>query len=51
VGSGAVTLARLSTGRAILFRWDKKDVNDLDLVKLACARLWFRRYHAVAGLE
>jgi transposase len=38
-------LAWLSKCRAILVRWDKKAENYLGLLKLACALLWFRRYH------
>jgi putative transposase len=43
------TLAWLSKCRAILIRWDKKARNYLGLLKLACALLWFRRYHRLAG--
>ena len=43
------TLAWLSKCRAILIRWDKKAENYLGLLKLACALLWFRRYHRLAG--
>jgi len=39
------TLAWLSKCRAILIRWDKKAANYLGLLRLACALLWFRRYH------
>ena len=39
------TLAWLSKCRAILVRRDKKAANYLGLLKLACAVLWFRRYH------
>jgi putative transposase len=42
------TLAWLSKCRAILVRWDKKAANYLGLLKLACALLWFRRYHRLA---
>jgi len=42
------TLAWLSKCRAILVRWDKKASNYLGLLKLACALLWFRRYHRLA---
>jgi putative transposase len=45
------TLAWLSKCRAILVRWDKKAANYLGLLKLACALLWFRRYHRLAGLR
>lgn len=39
------TLAWLSRCRALLIRWDKKAECYLALLKLACALLWFRRYH------
>jgi putative transposase len=39
------TLAWLSKCRGILIRWEKKAENYLGLLKLACALLWFRRYH------
>jgi putative transposase len=42
------TLAWLSKCRAILIRWDKKASNYLGLLKLACALLWFRRYHRLS---
>lgn len=29
--------------RAILVRWDKTSANDLGLIQLACALLWYRR--------
>jgi putative transposase len=45
------TLAWLSKCRAILIRWDKKACNYLGLLKLACALLWFRRYHRLATLR
>lgn len=37
------TLAWLSKCRAILVRYDKKAINFLGLLQLACALLWFRR--------
>jgi transposase len=37
------TFAWLSKCRAILVRYEKKAVNYLGLVHLACALLWFRR--------
>jgi putative transposase len=37
------TLAWLSKCRAILIRWDKKAMNYLALIQLACALLWYRR--------
>ena len=39
------TLAWLSKCRALLVRYDKKGENYLGLLKLACALLWYRRYH------
>jgi len=45
------SLAWLSKCRALLIRWDKKASNYLGLLKLACALLWFRRYHRLAGLR
>ena len=45
------TLAWLSMCRGILVRWEKKSENDLGLLKLACGRLWFRRYHRLADLR
>jgi putative transposase len=45
------TLGWLSKCRALLVRWDKKACNYLGLLKLACALLWFRRYHRLAGLR
>ncbi len=45
------TLAWLSKCRAILVHWDKKAANYLGLLKLACALLWFRRYHRLASLR
>jgi putative transposase len=41
------TLAWLSKCRAFLIRWDKKACNYLGLLKLACALLWYRRYHGL----
>ena len=45
------TLAWLSKCRALLIRWDKHADNYLGLLKLACALLWFRRYHRLANLR
>jgi transposase len=39
------TLAWLSKLRGMLIRWEKKPENYLGMLKLACALLWFRRYH------
>ncbi len=45
------TLAWLSKCRGILIRWEKNVENYLGLLKLACALLWFRRYHRLAHLR
>lgn len=45
------TLAWLSKCRGILVRYDKKSQNYLALIKLACALLWYRRYHRLAVLR
>ena len=45
------TFAWLSKCRAILVRFEKKAVNYLGLVQLACALLWFRRYYRLAILR
>jgi putative transposase len=45
------TLGWLNRCRAILVRWDKTADNYLGLLKLACALLWFRRYHRLANLR
>ena len=45
------TLAWLSMCRGILIRWGKKSENDLGLLTLACALIWFRRYHRLADLR
>jgi putative transposase len=37
------TLAWLQTCRALLIRYDKKAINYLGLIQLACALLWYRR--------
>jgi putative transposase len=37
------TFAWLSKCRGILVRYDKKDVNYLGLIQLACALYWYRR--------
>ena len=41
------TLAWLSKCRAILVRYDKNSSNYLGLIQLACALLWYRRWHVV----
>ena len=45
------TLAWLSKCRGILVRYDKKSQNYLALIKLACALLWYRRFHRLAVLR
>jgi putative transposase len=45
------TLAWLSKCRAILVRYDKKDVNYLGLIQLACALLWYRRIVRLGGVD
>ena len=45
------TLAWLSKCRAILVRYDKKAKNYLGLLKLACALLWYRRFHQLSILR
>ena len=45
------TLAWLSKCRAILVRYDKKPLNYLALIQLACALLWYRRLHKVRQVE
>ena len=45
------TLAWLSQCRAVLIRWDTKARNYLGLLQLACALLWFRRYHRLIHLR
>jgi putative transposase len=44
------TLAWLSKCRALLARYDKHDDNDLGLIELACALLWFRRLHSLGAV-
>lgn len=44
------TLAWLSKCRTLLVRYEKKSSNYLGLVQLACALLWFRRYHRLTVL-
>jgi putative transposase len=43
------TLAWLSKCRGILIRWEKKAEHYLGMLKLACALLWFRRYHRLTA--
>jgi putative transposase len=44
------TLAWLSKCRTLLVRYEKKSSNYLGLVQLACALIWFRRYHRLTVL-
>lgn len=41
------TIAWLQKCRGILIRYDKKDINYLGTVQLACALLWYRRKHRI----
>jgi putative transposase len=45
------TFAWLSKCRGILVRYDKKDVNYLGLIQLACGLLWFRRLHRMGRCD
>ena len=45
------TLGWLSKCRAILVRYDKKACNYLALIQLACALLWYRRWHRLTVLR
>jgi putative transposase len=45
------TLGWLSKCRAILVRYEKKAVNYLGLIKLACILLWYRRQHRLSLLR
>lgn len=45
------TLGWLSKCRGILVRYDMKSQNYLALIKLACALLWYRRYHRLTVLR
>ncbi len=45
------TIGWLSKCRGILIRWEKEAVNYLGLLQVACALLWFRRFHRLAGLR
>ena len=42
------TIAWLSRCRGILIRWEKIAANYLGFLQVACALLWFRRYHRLA---
>ncbi len=43
------TLSWLSKLRGILIRWEKKAEYYLGMLQLACALLWFRRYHRLTA--
>jgi putative transposase len=45
------TLGWLSKCRAILVRYEKKAVNYLGLLKIACILLWYRRQHRLSLLR
>jgi len=45
------TLSWLSMCRGILIRWEQKAVNYLGLLQLACALIWYRRYHRETHLR
>ena len=45
------TFVWLSKCRAILVRYEKKASNYLGLLQLACALIWYRRYHRLAILR
>lgn len=43
------TFSWLSRCRALLVRYDKKGINFLGLIQLACGLLWFRRLHRLGA--
>jgi putative transposase len=43
--------AWLSKCRGILVRYEKKDVNYLGLIQLACGLLWYRRLHRMGRVD
>ena len=45
------TLGWLSKCRGILVRYDKKDVNYLGLIQLACGLYWYRRLHRMGAVD
>jgi putative transposase len=45
------TFAWLSKCRGILVRYDKKDVNYLGLIQLACGLYWYRRLHCMGACD
>ena len=45
------TFAWLSKCRGILVRYEKKDINYLGLIQLACGLLWYRRLHRMGRCD
>ena len=45
------TFAWLSKCRGILVRYDKKDINYLALIQMACGLFWYRRLHRMSRCE
>jgi hypothetical protein len=45
------TLSWMSECRVILVRYEKKDVNDLGLIQLACGPHRYRRLHRIGACE
>ncbi len=45
------TFGWLSKCRGILVRYDKKDVNYLGLIQLACGLYWYRRLHRMGACD
>jgi len=45
------TLAWLSKCRGILVRYEKKDINYLGMLQLACGLIWYRRLHLMGQDE
>ena len=45
------TLAWLSKCRGILVRYEKKDINYLGMLQLACGLIWYRRLHRMEQVE
>ena len=45
------TIAWLAKCRGLLIRWEKEAANYLGLLQVACALIWFRRFHRLAHLD
>jgi putative transposase len=45
------TLSWLSRCRGILVRYEKKDINYLGMIQLACGLIWYRRLHRMDQVE